>query len=104
MIRTVVYSLEFSDYLMELKGKGKPYYDQHVEIIVRACKALSVEAERKYQAEEVEGCPGHFRMYIQAELLDNVYPPDGYRLHFSIEDDMVVVASITFTDIDTLRN
>ncbi len=102
MIRKVYYDQDFVDYLSELQKKDKAYYKQHVEVITRVCRALATEAENRFGVEKIEGDGNHYRVRIEAELLDTVFQPEGYSLRFSITDYKVFVSSITFTDLSRI--
>ncbi len=100
MIRKVFYDSPFVEYLVALKDLDEPYYEQHLRVIRRVCKALAEDAEKKHGVTRIEGTTHSFRIDLEAELLDKVYPPDGYRIRFTISQNKVFVSSITFTDID----
>jgi len=99
MIRKVVYRKEFGKYLKSLLSKEKVFYRQHVEVIHRTCKALSDDAEHKFGVEKSSRSLRHYKLIIESTLLDKVFPPMGYRIHFAVDEKIVYVDSITFTDV-----
>ena len=91
MIRKLIYRQPAVNMLLKLKRQNRT---QHIQVIRARALSLQAHAEEQMSVKQTQTDPNIYETFISAVELNDMIPPEGYRLLFLLTSKHIVLLTI----------